>query len=167
MKYCPNCGAEIAPDDKFCTKCGFVLPVVGQTSGAAKQVRTEQPSQTQATSTSTPAQPNQTVTAVQGYATNYFQWLWDALKKPFNNDESEAFYQHDHGKDGLSLAAHLGLADKAGWDDDYCYPDLVEMLDHNKLFNEMDSDTAADCPQVNRDAGNSSPLNINDDDLPF
>lgn len=92
MKYCPNCGAKIAPDDKFCTKCGFVLPVEGQASGAAKQVRPVQSSQPQAAPTSTPVQPNQTVTAVQGYATNYFQWLWDALKKPFNNDESAGQY---------------------------------------------------------------------------
>ncbi|WP_125767215.1 PrsW family glutamic-type intramembrane protease [Lapidilactobacillus wuchangensis] len=28
MKFCPNCGAELKPTAKFCTTCGYHLPVV-------------------------------------------------------------------------------------------------------------------------------------------
>ena len=85
MKYCPNCGAELAPDDKFCTKCGYTIP-------EAKQAGTQTTVRTNATQVTQSSQESATVTAVQNYATNYFSWFATALRHPFKTDTEAPKY---------------------------------------------------------------------------
>jgi len=37
MKYCPQCGASLEPNDKFCMNCGTRLRDYGVVSGGAEQ----------------------------------------------------------------------------------------------------------------------------------
>ncbi|MFC6253104.1 DUF6574 domain-containing protein [Secundilactobacillus hailunensis] len=76
--FCPNCGAKLKPNAKFCTNCGYDLTHFNARSQqqAAQQQSTQQ----------RVSQPNPNVEAAKKYSTNYFSWLWESIKHPSKVD---------------------------------------------------------------------------------
>ncbi|MFZ2588537.1 zinc ribbon domain-containing protein [Paucilactobacillus nenjiangensis] len=82
MKYCVNCGAEIPAGSNFCIKCG--TPV-------EETVTQNVTNQTTGTGTATPNVAG-TAEKTKGFAVNYWSWLVESIKHPFQASESAHAY---------------------------------------------------------------------------
>lgn len=89
MKYCTNCGNELADDAKFCVNCGTKVTGEEQTVEPAQSEQpvrqeapvTPEPTQTQANNQQ-PKQENESVKAAQDLANGYLSYFLLTLKKP-------------------------------------------------------------------------------------
>lgn len=76
MNNCSNCGAQLAPNVKFCTKCGN--PVV-QAASVASQAQNYVAS-------------NQTITVLKSRSSNYFAWIKQTIMDPTNDKTDTKFF---------------------------------------------------------------------------
>lgn len=88
MKYCTNCGNELADDAKFCVNCGTKVTGEEQPVEPAdepkRSVEQETPATPEPTQTTNqqPKQENETVKAAQQLANGYFSYFLLTLKRP-------------------------------------------------------------------------------------
>lgn len=115
MKICPNCGAQVEKDYKFCTKCGHKFDPaqqpVGSRTNAAQPTRSQMYNSTQSQpqsaqqpqmQTQIPVQPQQQTqnqftsqisNAVQNFdANNLWQWFVNSWKHPVGEQNAEKWY---------------------------------------------------------------------------
>ncbi|MFC6179801.1 zinc ribbon domain-containing protein [Lactiplantibacillus daowaiensis] len=97
QKFCPNCGAELDGETRFCTHCGYDLQAAqGTTETTAtdatdtnrSQATNDETTTDQATSTPT----GDRVAQVQNYSKNYFKWLVASFKQPSAEEPGEKYF---------------------------------------------------------------------------
>ncbi|WP_461213261.1 zinc ribbon domain-containing protein [Lacticaseibacillus sp. GG6-2] len=98
MKKCPQCGAMVAADAKFCTSCGYAFPAVEaqpEPAAAQPQQPTPQPqpnSSQQAGGINVPPMPNLNAAQAKAAGRNYWQYFVDSLIHPLRFDKTNNPY---------------------------------------------------------------------------
>ncbi len=88
MKKCPQCGAMVAADAKFCTSCGYAFPAQ---EAAQPQAPTPQPQPTRAQpngGSTVPPMPNLNAAQAKAAGRNYWQYFVDSLLHPLHFDKT-------------------------------------------------------------------------------
>lgn len=84
MQKCQNCGADLKPGVKFCTKCGTPVAaadMTGTTNQSAPATRSAQPQQT-----------NETIDKLKKHSLNYFAWYKNSITKPSNVNYDNKYF---------------------------------------------------------------------------
>lgn len=98
MKKCPQCGAMVAADAKFCTSCGYAFPAqAAQPTPAQPQPAPSQQQpdpqpqasrQTQSGAINVPPIPSLNAEQAKAAGRNYWQYFVDALLHPLHFDKT-------------------------------------------------------------------------------
>jgi len=85
MNKCKNCGAELKPGIKFCTKCGAPI----EDSNMSESVSRSNNVKPTRTTRSDPN--NETIEKLKKHSLNYFDWYKNSIKNPTNVDNENKY----------------------------------------------------------------------------
>jgi len=92
-KYCPNCGAEIDGETRFCTHCGYDLQAAtAADSTSPESANANQATANQSQANASAASTNDRVAQLQDYSKNYFSWFMASIKHPNTEAPAEKYF---------------------------------------------------------------------------